>query len=330
MEARLAGTAARAGRVLGNGEERRERQTMNKLLEFAEDPRQAPWMIAGWQQWADAGDVSSGLPRYLIDQTSGVKLGEIKPDGFYLFQIPGAHHLLRPVVKLSGGHRVSMQQRKNEFYYAGEDRSRFVVFLGEEPHQNEDAYADAFFDAAELLGVRRIAALGGVHASVPYDRERDISCVYSLPHMRAELERYAVRFSEYEGGATITTLLADRAEARGIEFFSFYVFVPAYDLSQDSVIGHQVAIEEDAKAWYDVTRRLDHMFNLGLELSHLAKRSAQLVAEWDSKVRHLEKAMPQLGIREYLGKVEEDFEERHFLPYGDLLERELADILQDL
>ena len=287
-------------------------------------------MIAGWHQWADAGDVSSGLPRYLIEQTSARKIGEIKPGGFYLFQIPGAHHLLRPVVKLSDGHRVSMQERRNEFYYSGDDRSRFVVFLGEEPHQGEESYADAFFDAAELLGVRRIAALGGVHASVPYDRERDISCVYSLPHMRKELEQYAVRFSEYEGGATITTFLADKAEARGMEFFSFYAFVPAYDLSQDSIIGHQVAIEEDSKAWYDLMRRLDHMFDLGLDLSHLAKRSDQLVAEWDSKVKHLEQAMPQLGIGEFLGKVKEEFQERHFLPYGDLLERELGDILQDM
>jgi len=303
---------------------------MNERLRFAEHQRQAPYMIAGWHQWADAGDVSSGLPRYLIDQTSARRIGEIKPDGFYLFQIPGAHHLLRPVVKLRDGHRVSMQERKNEFYYSGDERSRFVVFLGEEPHQCEEAYADAFFDAAELLGVRRIAALGGVHASVPYDRERDISCVYSLPHMRKELEQYAVRFSEYEGGATITTFLADQAEARGMEFFSFYAFVPAYDLSQDSIVGHQVAIEEDSKAWYDVMRRLDHMFGLGLELSHLAKRSDQLVAEWDSKVKHLERAMPQLGIREFLTNVEAEFQESHFLPYGDLLERELGDILQDL
>ena len=62
-------------------------------------------MIAGWHQWADAGSISSGLPLYLIEQTQARKIGRIKPDGFYLFQIPGAHHLLRPVVKLNEGYR---------------------------------------------------------------------------------------------------------------------------------------------------------------------------------------------------------------------------------
>ena len=287
-------------------------------------------MIAGWHQWADAGEVSSGLPAYLIERTGATRVGELENQGFYLFQIPGAHHLLRPSVKLSDGHRVAIEERRNEFYYSGDEAAGFLIFLGEEPHQSEERYADAFFDAAEELGVQRIAALGGVHASVPYDRDRDISCVYSLPSMKEELSRYAVRFSDYEGGATITTYLADRAEARGIEFFSLYAFVPAYNISQGTVIGHQVAIEEDAKAWYDVMRRLVHMFSLELSLSHLARRSDELVAEWDSKVEHLSRAMPQLGIEDYLERVREEFTERRFLPHGDLLERELGDILLGL
>jgi len=61
------------------------------------------YMIAGWHEWADAGAVSSGLPQYLIDETRARKIGEIAPDGFYLFQIPGTHHLLRPVVQLEEG-----------------------------------------------------------------------------------------------------------------------------------------------------------------------------------------------------------------------------------
>src|SRR5690606_5346996 len=52
------------------------------------------YMLAGWRQWADAGSVSSGLPQYLIQQTGARKIGQIRPDGFYLFQIPGTHDLV--------------------------------------------------------------------------------------------------------------------------------------------------------------------------------------------------------------------------------------------
>jgi len=35
------------------------------------------YMIAGWEQWADAGEISSALPRYLTKLTDARKIGEI-------------------------------------------------------------------------------------------------------------------------------------------------------------------------------------------------------------------------------------------------------------
>ena len=300
---------------------------MNDLIRFWEIPGAAEYMIAGWHQWADAGDVSSGLPKYLIEQTAARRIGEMEPDGFYLFQIPGTHHLLRPVVRLSDGYRETLEERRNEFFYSGDDENGFLIFLGEEPHQYAECYAEAFFDAVEELGVKRVAALGGVHGPVPYDRERDISCVYSLPRMKDELARCAVRFSDYEGGATITTYLADKAEARDVEFFSFYAFVPAYNFSEFSMIPQQVAMDEDFKAWYDLMRRLDHMFRLGLDLSDLARRSDELTVAWETKIDHLARAMPRLGVSSYMEKVNEDFAERRFMPFSDFWEEVLDDLI---
>jgi hypothetical protein len=49
------------------------------------------------------------------------------------------------------------------------------------------------------------------------------------------LENYAVRFSDYEGGATIDTYLAHRAAKRDMELIVFHALVPSYDLSQDDM-----------------------------------------------------------------------------------------------
>ena len=303
---------------------------MNTLIDLWEKPAPAKYVIAGWQQWADAGAISSGLPPYLIEQTQATKIGRIKPDGFYLFQIPGTHHLLRPVVKLNQGHSEAFQQRRNEFFYAGDDEKGFVIFLGEEPHQNEERYAQAFFDAVEELGVERVAAVAGVYGPMPYDKNRDISCVYSLPGMKEELCEYAVKFSNYEGGTTISTYLATRAEPRGIEFFTCYAFVPSYDFSQSSMIVHPIAVEEDFKAWYDVMIRLNHMFHLGMDLSDLEKQSTELVAEWEAKIEYLASTMPQLEVREYMEKVYENFAEMSFEPLSDAWEEALGDLFEDL
>lgn len=303
---------------------------MNDLVEFWEIPTAGElYMIVGWHQWADAGNVSSGLPQYLIDQTGARKIGEIKSDGFYLFQIPGTHHFLRPEIKLDEGYRRELHDRKNEFFYSGNDEKGLVVFLGEEPHLNVERYASAFFDAVEELRVKRVAAIGGVYGAMPYDKDREISCVYSLPEMKEELAEYAVKFSNYEGGTTIGTYLADKAEQRGIEFFVFYAFVPAYDFSELSRQLQGIRIETDFKAWYDLMRRLNHMFDLGIALSDLARQSDELVSSMDSKIDELERTMPQLGVRDYVESLTKDFVEMPFMPLGEVWERELGDLFGD-
>lgn len=300
---------------------------MHRFVDLHESPS-ADYMIAGWYQWADAGDVSSGLPQYLIDETLAREIGEIKPEGFYLFQIPGTHHLMRPVVAIEEGHRQLLEGRENKFFYADGPGNEFLVFLGEEPHRNEEQYAEAFLDAVEALGVKRVAIVAGVHGPVPYDKDRQISCVYSLPRMKDELEEYAVKFSNYEGGATIGVYIAHKAERRGIEIVAFYAMVPAYDFSTGSVTVNQVAMYEDYKAWYDILQRLEHMFRLDLDLSGLKQRSEELVRVWDTRIRQLAEDMPQLEVRAYMEEINQEFEEQSFFPLSHAWE-EAADDLFD-
>lgn len=301
---------------------------MDRMLEITEKPAAREiFMIAGWEQWADAGAISSGLPPYLVKRAGARRIGGIRPDGFYIFQIPGTHHFLRPEIKLDEGYRESLTEHTNDFYYTGDEQRGLVIFEGEEPHINAERYAEAFLDAAEALGVKRIAALGGVYGAMPYDKAREVHCIFSLPSMKEELSRYAVKFSDYEGGVTISTFIADRADRRGIEMFAFYAFVPSYDFSQESETFQGMRLESDSRAWYEVMRRLNVMFGLSLDLSDLQERSDELMAAMNDKMAELEQKMPQLHVRSYLDRVDENFDELPFLPLDDMWERELDDIL---
>jgi len=304
---------------------------MNELIELWEQPEaEEKYMIVGWRQWADAGSVSSGLPEYLIEQTGAEKIGAIKPDSFYLFQFPGGHHFLRPEVKLKEGYRQEFIAKSNELFYAGEEQKGLFIFLGDEPHLNADRYVEAFLDLVETLGVRRVVALGGVYGEMPYDREREISCVYSVPRLKQELADYALKFSDYEGGATIGTFLADRAEGREIECIDFYVFVPTYDFSKSSTVFQGIRLENDYKAWHDLMRRLNHMFGLGLDLSDLERQSDELIVTITLKIEELAREMPQLKIKEYLKQLDEGFVERQFMPLDEVWARELGDLFDDI
>lgn len=287
-------------------------------------------MIAGWHQWADAGSISSGLPAYLIQKLEARKIGEISRDQFFLFQMPGAHHLLRPEVHTKEGVVQEMRVIKSELHYAEFGDKGLVIFLGEEPHVNEEEYAEAFLDITEALEVKRVMAVGGVYGAMPFNKDRDISCVFSMEGMRKEMEEYAVRFSNYEGGTTIGSYLAYHAGQRNVEYICFHGFVPAYDFGQVMLPAQSVRIEDDVKAWYDILRRADFMFHLGMDLSELRIQSDELTTSMEEQMEELARQAPQLDVHAYMQKLEEEFTENPFMPLDDVWERELGDLLDDL
>lgn len=303
---------------------------MDELLQFDEIPQAEEMiMITGWRQWADAGSVSSALPEFLIELLDARKIGELRDGGFYLFQIPGAHHLLRPTIRLEDGYRQSFEEPRNEFFYAGNKERGIVIFLGDEPHMNVSHYADAFFAAADTLKVTQVAGVAGVYGPVPYDRDRQISVIYSLPRMKTLLEEFAVNFSNYEGGSSIDSYLVSKAEEHDVPYTAFYAFVPAYDFAPSASAPQGIRIENDYKSWYDILHRFNHLYDLDLELSDLLRHADELIDTIDAQVEELAEEMPQLKIHTYLEKIGEEFTELSFMPLDDVWEEELKNLFDE-
>jgi hypothetical protein len=297
---------------------------MSDAVEIREHPTaQEIYMFAGWRQWADAGSTSSGLPQYLIELTGAKKIGSISPDGFYLFQIPGTHDLVRPIVKFEDGYPESLQTRENELYYAEHDERGILIFLGDEPQLDIERYVQAFLHIAKSFSVKRIVSFGGVYGELPYNKDRLISSIYSLPRLKAELEDIAVNLSDYHGGASVGSYICRRAGEQEIEFVSFYAFVPAYDFSTVSQIANSIRIENDFMAWLGILQRVNHMLHLDLDLSDLEQKSVNLVEVFDSKIEELEGEAPQLGVRDYINRLSDEFTETSFTPLDDVWEQEL-------
>lgn len=294
-------------------------------------------MIAGWRQWADGGGTSSAFVEYLINLLGAKKIGHIKPDSLYLFQTPVSQFLFRPRIKFEEGYRTQMEGPRNDVYYYSNGKQGLVLFIGDEPHMNAERYAEAFFDIVTELKVKRVIATGGVYAVVPYDKDRSVTCTYSLPELKAELAAYAVNLSGYEGPVSIGSYLNDRAEALKVEYIAWYAFVPMYDFSRmiQSQQAQGISIEEDFKAWLDLLRRINHMFGMNIPTVDLAEKSLALKAQLDENVEEIAKHAPQFPVREYLAKVAAEFEEQRFddgAPedqLSDVWEDALGDIFKD-
>ncbi len=297
---------------------------MTETVELWEKPEANQMvMIAGWRQWADAGSISSGLPQYLIEQTKARQIGELRPDGFYLFQFPGTHDLVRPVVKFDEGYPELLEVPRNEIYFASRGDQGLVIFIGDEPHLDVERYVAAFLQFAESLGVERIIGFGGVYGELPYDKERLVSCIYSLPHMKAELDGLAVNLSDYHGGASIGSYVCRRAGERGMQFTAFYAFVPTYDFSNLGQVGSAIRLENDYMAWLGVMRRVSHLLKLEFDLGDLEQKSRRLIEVVDAKVDELDGESPELGLRNYLQQLSEQFTEQTFDPLDEVWEEEL-------
>ncbi len=310
---------------------RREAPRTGLAVELWETPEAREMcMLVGWRQWADAGSVSSGLPEYLVKQTHARPIGTIYPDGFYLFQLPGTHDLLRPVVHFDRGYPKSLQTPSNDLYYTGDNQRGVVILCGEEPHMEVERYVASIIHVARSLNVRRIVSLGGVYGEVPYDRERAIHGIVSRPALRNEMERLAITLSDYHGGASIGSYLCRRANEQGVEMVGFYAFVPAYDFSAAESVGGLIRIEYDYAAWLGIVRRLNYMFSLNWDLTDLEKRSRQLHQAMDAKIDEIDQAAPQLGVRDYLQRLAQDYDEKVFNPDDEFWEEKLRGLLDRL
>jgi proteasome assembly chaperone (PAC2) family protein len=301
---------------------------MANALDLWEKPQaEEIFLLAGWRQWADAGSVSSGLPAYLIQQTDARQIGTIRPDGFYLFQVPGTHDLVRPVVKFDEGYPEWLQAQENDLFYHGDDRRGVAFFVGDEPHLDVERYVAAFLQIAQELKVKRIIGFGGVYGELPFNKERMVSCSYSMQRLKDEVSHYSVNLSDYHGGASIGSYLCRRAGEQGIEYVGMYAFVPNYNLAGLGQAGNAIRIETDFMAWLGVMRRVNHMLKLDIPLADLEEKSRKLVELMDSKVDEIDRLAPQLGIRQYLKRVEEEFTETPFDPLDDVWEQELRRLL---
>ncbi len=265
------------------------------------------FMVAGFNQWANAGNVSSGIPEYLIRKLNARRVGHIRKGDFYIFQLPGSHYIFRHPVKYVEGYEESYQKEPtNDFYYTEISNKGLVIFIGTEPNQHEDVYVNTLLDGAKELGVKRIIVPAGVGGEVPFDKERRVSCTYSLKQLKEELKDYALTFSNYSRNATIGMVINHYSKERGIESVRMSARTPSYQIPLE--------IPTDKRAMFDILRRIRYMFGINLDLSDLEKESKEQISDFENALKQLYISDPGLEpqITTYIEQIEEGFKELSF------------------
>ena len=306
-----------------------------ELLILNEKPS-ARYMIAGWKpQWSDGGEISSGLPQYLIDKMGARKIGRMGKKVStmcYPFQIPGTHDAFRPGVSFKDGLPSRDIYRDNDFFDAGDG---LILFLGEEPWLHLDVYSEAFFQAVRDLGIKQTAAVEGYNGPAPPELERSVNSSYSSPQLREQLATHGVGFSSYgsdrRSGPTIAMALIAIAHYNypDIELFRMGCMAPMYSFMTSSK--EPVGIQKDHRSFYAIMRRLKSMFKIDIDLSELKEKG-------DTESTRLQELLERIAstnptAKEIIERARADYKYTPFEEHVELapeLDRALDDIIRNM
>jgi len=202
---------------------------MSRLIIYRRPVLQDPVFIVGFTGWMDGGSVSTGTVMYLRDKLQAEILAQIEPYDFYIFNLPGSMEEVaqfRPYTLIRDGVVREFRYPQNHFFCA--DEKNVVLFFGKEPNIRWREYVDDVFLLLKEFGVRRMVFVGSVSGLTPHTREPRVYCSVSDETLKEQLLPHGVRFSNYEGPASITTLMTVTARARGVEMVNIVVEIPMY------------------------------------------------------------------------------------------------------
>ncbi len=276
---------------------------MKELIIYEQPNLKDSSMILGFSGWMDGGDVSTGTIEYLKNKLKAKKFAEISPGDFYIFNLPGTMEQVaqfRPYTKVRDGLVVDFQYPQNQFFYA--QNYNLILFSGKEPNLKWNDYANCIFAVADKFNVKKIYFIGSVAGLIPHTRDVRVSCSLSHEETKAILQKYEVRFTNYEGPASIVTLLTKLSLERGIEMINFVAEIPIYVQTKNP------------KGIKAVTKRIINLLNIDIDLSDLSKMSE----EFEDNINKLVASQPKLATQ--VKKLEENYDKEFFDQKGDFEE----------
>jgi proteasome assembly chaperone (PAC2) family protein len=261
-----------------------------------------PCLLLGFSGWMDGGEVSTGTVKLLIKKLGAEKLAEIEPEGFYIHSFPGSMEitaLFRPHTKIENGLITSFKDATDVFLYS--EQANLILFLGKEPNLRWREFANCVFSLCREFGVKMIYSIGSVAGLVPHTREPRIFCSVSDAKLKEKLERYGVKFIDYEGPASIVTYLTANCNQQGLKMVNLVATIPVY------IQGN------NPKCIETLTRHLAGILGLQIELDDLRETSD----DFEKRLSDAIQEQPELANS--IGKLEENYDNEIFdSEMGDL------------
>ena len=182
-----------------------------------------PVLIAGFDGWGNALNISNGMAAYLVRRLEAKKFADLDPDTFYRYDEQ------RPVVDIVEGKLNSLKPPRGSFYAVetDKDQSDLVILQANEPNLRWFQFVELLFSICQKLQVRNIITLGSMYDNVLHT-DRIVSGIAASPEMLAELKQKRINAISYQGPSAIHSIIQSEGAKKGFECISLWSHCPYY------------------------------------------------------------------------------------------------------
>jgi proteasome assembly chaperone (PAC2) family protein len=183
----------------------------------------SPLLIAGFDGWGNALNVSQGMVKYLIRHFKAQSFADLNPDIFYRYDEQ------RPRVHIEDGLLKSYRSPGGAFYSAVTDQNQrdIVILSADEPSLCWSLFVDQLISLCRKLNVDTVMTLGSMYDNVLHT-DRIISGVASTREMLTKLQKHNVGAISYKGPSAIHSIIQSEGTKFGLECLSLWCHCPYY------------------------------------------------------------------------------------------------------
>jgi proteasome assembly chaperone (PAC2) family protein len=196
----------------------------NTGLHIEELPQlKEPVLVAGFDGWGNALNISNGMVAYFVRQLKAKKFADLDPDTFYRYDEQ------RPAVEITEGRLNTFTPPSGSFYAVetGPDHSDLILLKADEPSLQWFKFTDLLLSTCRKLQVNTIITLGSMYDNVLHT-DRIFSGIATSQEMLAKLKQRRINSISYQGPSAIHSIIQSEGSKKGFECISLWSHCPYY------------------------------------------------------------------------------------------------------
>jgi proteasome assembly chaperone (PAC2) family protein len=269
-----------------------------------------PLLIAGFEGWGNALNVSDGMVSFLIRKLDAKRFARVNPEPFYRYDKS------RPFVDIKDGILQEISQPGGAFYVA-EARScgrDIVVLKSEEPHLRWGYFLDTLFSICHDLGVASIFTIGSMYDNVLHS-DRIVSGIASDEGLSSRIRQKQVIPITYQGPSAIHSSIHLEAKKRGFHSLSLWCHCPYYleGAVHFGLLAHmgnllsffggfELDTQEMETEWKKLNQQIQGLIEKNPELQTMISeiRRAKVRASWTGMKGSVKKGEKVINLNDYI------------------------------